>query len=275
MLHRVDVTKSNLTEGVFVLLPKKVADLFGDMSLEGQQRVYAMFDENIELANTCARLYLSGHSLSTGCGFDCDDVFQWARIGLFSACITFDVKLNGRFDSYARYIIKYYITDRIRENDPVIAMRRYLGCIDGDGVVKMVADLRTRLERGQISKRRFTPRYLSIRVYCAIINQLSLDQVLPDCDEPLVGTIVDDSTPEVSDVVHWRLELKRLVDICRGLDKRSRHIFYLYFYRDLTLKDIGRQLRITESRVSQLLRSAIAWIRAEMRLESNGKPKRR
>ncbi len=48
------------------------------------------------------------------------------------------------------------------------------------------------------------------------------------------------------------------------LPERQRLVLSLYYYEDLNLKEIGRILRVTESRVSQLHAQAITRLRAKL-----------
>ena len=48
------------------------------------------------------------------------------------------------------------------------------------------------------------------------------------------------------------------------LPERQRLVLSLYYYEDLNLKEIGKILRVTESRVSQLHAQAISRLRAKL-----------
>jgi RNA polymerase sigma factor for flagellar operon FliA len=54
------------------------------------------------------------------------------------------------------------------------------------------------------------------------------------------------------------------VEAINGLPEKEKKILILYYYEDLTLKDIGRVLEVTESRVSQLHTKAILRLRAKL-----------
>jgi RNA polymerase sigma factor for flagellar operon FliA len=65
-----------------------------------------------------------------------------------------------------------------------------------------------------------------------------------------------------------QLKLKSIKSIVTGaiedLPERQRLVLSLYYYEDLNLKEIGRILRVTESRVSQLHAQAISRLRAKL-----------
>ena len=62
-----------------------------------------------------------------------------------------------------------------------------------------------------------------------------------------------------------RDEIRRVViDIINQLPDKEKKIIVLYHYEDLTLKEIGQVLDITESRVSQLHSKAMLRIRSKL-----------
>jgi RNA polymerase sigma factor for flagellar operon FliA len=67
------------------------------------------------------------------------------------------------------------------------------------------------------------------------------------------------------DVVVEKDEIRRvIVEAINELPDKEKKILILYYYEDLTLKDIGRVLEVTESRVSQLHTKAILRLRAKL-----------
>jgi RNA polymerase sigma factor for flagellar operon FliA len=60
-------------------------------------------------------------------------------------------------------------------------------------------------------------------------------------------------------------EMRRvIVEAINDLPDKEKKILILYYYEDLTLKDIGRVLEVTESRVSQLHTKAILRLRSKL-----------
>jgi RNA polymerase sigma factor for flagellar operon FliA len=50
-----------------------------------------------------------------------------------------------------------------------------------------------------------------------------------------------------------------------SLPEKQRLVLSLYYYEDLNLKEIGKVLNVTESRVSQLHTQAVLWLRRKLR----------
>ena len=59
-----------------------------------------------------------------------------------------------------------------------------------------------------------------------------------------------------------KMDVMKLVT--KGLNRNERLIIILYYYEELTMKEIGEVLGVTESRVSQLRTQAIVRIKANL-----------
>ena len=88
-------------------------------------------------------------------------------------------------------------------------------------------------------------------------DQVSLLDTLRDPDAPDPQQLLDAS------------ELKdRLADAISALPKREKLVIALYYYENLTLREIGEVLGVTESRVSQMHTKAVLRLRSRMQEES-------
>jgi RNA polymerase sigma factor for flagellar operon FliA len=97
---------------------------------------------------------------------------------------------------------------------------------------------------------------------------LSLDQSLQVDDEhDLAGLadMIEDSTVEDTLVVIEREESRHaLLDLVNGLTEQERLVVALYYYEEMTLKEIGEALNISESRVSQIHTKAILRLKGRL-----------
>jgi len=97
----------------------------------------------------------------------------------------------------------------------------------------------------------------------------SLDTPLGDTGDDertsLVDQIADDETG-VSDQVERRDLKKRLVKAIENLPERDRTLISLYYYEELTLKEISGVLGVSTSRVSQLHAAAVFKLRSALRV---------
>jgi RNA polymerase sigma factor for flagellar operon FliA len=84
-------------------------------------------------------------------------------------------------------------------------------------------------------------------------DQVSLLDTLPDRDAPDPEQLMDQS--ELRD---------RIADAIAALPEREKLVVALYYYENLTLREIGEVLGVTESRVSQLHTKAVLRLRSKL-----------
>jgi RNA polymerase sigma factor for flagellar operon FliA len=87
-------------------------------------------------------------------------------------------------------------------------------------------------------------------------DQVSLLDTLPDRRAPDPEALVDQG--ELRD---------RIADAIAALPEREKLVVALYYYENLTLREIGEVLGVTESRVSQLHTKAVLRLRSKLQAE--------
>jgi len=99
-------------------------------------------------------------------------------------------------------------------------------------------------------------------------SMLSLNDVWYTGDEDDKVTIADSVESPQSmnpDTIVEKSEIKRvIVEAIGELPDKEKKVLVLYYYEDLTLKEIGKVLSVTESRVSQLHTKAIMRLRSKL-----------
>jgi RNA polymerase sigma factor for flagellar operon FliA len=84
-------------------------------------------------------------------------------------------------------------------------------------------------------------------------------------DKVSIGDSIESPTSLNPDVIIEKDEIRRvIVEAIEELPDKEKKILVLYYYEDLTLKEIGEVLEVTESRVSQLHTKAILRLRAKL-----------
>jgi len=99
---------------------------------------------------------------------------------------------------------------------------------------------------------------------------VSLDTPMGDMGDDerasLVDQIADEDEIGVSDQVERADLKKRLVKAIHNLPERDRTLISLYYYEELTLKEISEVLGVSTSRVSQLHAAAVFKLRSALRV---------
>ena len=202
-------------------------------------------------------------------GLEYEDLVSYGVMGLIDATKKFDDKRGVKFSTYASIRISSYIIDEIRKYSPI--SRTYVSKIKEYN--KCVDDLQNKFLRKpsideiadymNISKKDVS----NIRNKMANSSNIHIDSVICEGEKEfsLIDTIEDKDVLCPEEVV----EKKELQDImAKAIDtlkEKDRLVLSLYYYEELTLKEIGKVLGVSESRVSQLNNRAISNLRSAMK----------
>ncbi len=200
-----------------------------------------------------------------------DDLISSGVIGLMDAIDKYDSSRDNKFKTYAEFRIRGAILDELRSQDWVprsvrekakVLERAYSKIEQLKG--RQASDEEVCVELGLT-----TEQYHDMLNEVRSVSLLSYDDLtnLSNTDKRTLhgngeaGSKVPTPFSEVS-VAH----LKKLVtEAIEDLPEKQRLVLSLYYYEDLNLKEIGRVLDVTESRVSQLHSQAILKLKARLR----------
>ena len=197
-----------------------------------------------------------------------DDLISAGVVGLMDACSKFDNKKNVQFKSYAQFRIRGAILDSLRMLDwsPRELRRK------GRAVEEAIRALTNRLGRAPGETEIASEMGLDLGSYQQLLGELkgleigslNLERNEDSSEDELAyipGNPEDDPL-----FVCLKGEMKqRLVDAMEELPEKERLVLTLYYYEELTMKEIGLTLGVVESRVSQIHSSAVVRLRAAMR----------
>jgi RNA polymerase sigma factor for flagellar operon FliA len=187
-------------------------------------------------------------------GVELDDLFSAGVFGLMGAIEAFDISRGVKFETYCTPRIRGAILDQLRSEDWVPRLVRSRA----HRIDAAWDRLRVELGRNPTEDEMAGHMGISLPEFYHIVKEAnavaitSLDRRWGDDDEDGVKEldVVRDSRSE--DPVR-QLQKKDLKDlITRGLNKKERLIIVLYYYEELTMKEIGETLALSESRVSQM-----------------------
>ena len=190
---------------------------------------------------------------------DIDDLVGYGILGLIDAIDKFDIEKNVKFETYASLRIRGSILDAIRKLDWVPrTLRKKQKELD-----KVYMELESKLGRHPEDSEVASYLNISIEEYNDLLRDVNIS-TLVSIDEYTFQfeTIKDTKASIPDDYVQERETKAILADLIDKLPEREKKVIFLYYFEELTLKEISRVLEVSESRVSQLHTKAVSRLRA-------------
>ncbi len=192
-------------------------------------------------------------------------------MGLFDAIDKFDSGKGTQFKTYATLRIKGAILDELRRMDWVSrSIRRDIHKLEearrtiGVRLGREPEDFEVAEEMGidLDAYHRMTTRAQGIGLF-------SLDGIVPDCYNSKAANRTAETSSPFNELK--RKELKQIIaGTLAQLSEKEQLVMSLYYYNELTLKEIAQVLDLTESRISQIHSKAIIKLRAKLRSYDEG-----
>jgi RNA polymerase sigma factor for flagellar operon FliA len=197
---------------------------------------------------------------------DKEEMTSVGIIGLMSAIEKFDTRRNVKFETYACFRIRGAVLDELRARDWVPRSTR-----DKDNKLeKAFASLRKSLGRPPREEEVAAYLGVSLEDYFKLlgsaqsISLISSEDIESDyldtCRQDTVLELMERGNPlTLLSSEDLKTQLKEAID---DLPPKERLVVSLYYYDELTMKEIGCVMSLTESRVCQLHSQAIIRLRA-------------
>ncbi|HUU55666.1 MAG TPA: FliA/WhiG family RNA polymerase sigma factor [Armatimonadota bacterium] len=223
----------------------------------------------IESYAPLARYVVDRLNLKPGPALEYDDLLSQAVVGLIDAVDRFDPTRGVKFETYAYYRIRGAVMDMLRELDwlPRSVRQREAQ------LSSAYARLEDRLRRPPTDEE--LARELGVTVDqldrlaqdVALQSMQSLDEAVASYGWEIgsLGDLVaDQSAPSPEGEIERRGEREMVARAIEALPDAERTVVSLYYYEGLTLKEIGRVMGVTESRVCQIHGKAVLRLRARV-----------
>ena len=197
-------------------------------------------------------------SMYLGYNVEFDDLVGYGVFGLIDAIDKFDYGKGVKFETYASLRIRGAILDQIRKMDWIPRTVRQKQK-ELDGAYKRIEE-----RTGRPATDEQVAEELGISIdeldelqnETKVTNIISLDEYMEQ-GEAKVEPRADKDYMQPEKVVE-KSELKRLLlEVLETLTDKEKKVITLYYYEELTLKEISRVLEVSESRVSQLHSKAL------------------
>lgn len=207
-------------------------------------------------------------SMYLGYNVEYEDLVSYGIFGLIDAIDKFDCLKDVKFETYASLRIRGAILDQIRKMDWIPrTIRQKQKRIDA-----AIKEIETQYGRSATDEEIAKilgitdDEYLDWQSQMKITNVVSLNEFLEQGSEVSneagsTKSAAFDSPEEILE----RDELKKmLAQALELLTEKERKVILLYYYEDLTLKEISNILEVSESRISQLHTRALQKMREKM-----------
>ena len=198
-----------------------------------------------------------------GSKIEYDDLVGFGVMGLIDSIERFDMK-NIKFETYAQIRIKGTIIDNIRKLDWIPRSLRKKSKEIQYGMSKLENELGRTPSNEELSQH-LNMSLKELEETLADIsnfNMTSLEDLLVNKGE---YNIDDDKEKNIPEQIFEKKEIKEILSrIVDELPEKEKMVISLYYYEELTYKEIGYIMELSESRISQIHSKAILKIKNQL-----------
>jgi len=235
-----------------------------EITTENREEVIKQYSPMIKYVANRIAMRLPPH-------IEVDDLISVGVLGLMDAITKYDSSRGAKFKTYAEFRVRGAILDELRSMDWVPrSIRQKASQVD-----KVVQGLQAKLRRTPEDEEVAQEMGLTLEQFHETLNEtksipiFSLEdlgiakesgdqQSLLDC---LAGKADADPQTQIR-LVELKEIIAKAID---ALPEKERLMVSLYYYEELTMKEIGAVLDITESRVSQIHSKAVYRLRTKLK----------
>ncbi len=193
---------------------------------------------------------------------DREDLISAGIIGLIKAVDRFDPTRGVKFETYATTVIRGEVMESLRARDwAPRSLRR-----QGREIARTIGELEAQLGYPPTDEEIAEALQMDVEEYHEVLGKLSgtlvlsLDEIMEDQPhlrpEPMKSSDVTYRNP--ADTLEQAEIQQMIAQAIEQLPEREKHVIALYYQEELTLKEIGEVLGVTESRICQIHAQAIS-----------------
>ena len=205
-------------------------------------------------------------SMYLGGNVEYEDLVSYGVFGLIDAIDKFDTNKDVKFETYASLRIRGSILDQIRKMDwiPRTVRQRQRKI---DEAIKSLEARTGKTPTDEMLAEELGvsgEELLSWQSQLKVTNVVSLNEFVESGNEPVMDAKGNFRFAQPEEVIA-ETELKRMLkDAMQLLTEKEQKVILLYYYEDLTLKEISRVLEVSDSRISQLHTKALQKMKKKM-----------
>ena len=205
-------------------------------------------------------------SMYLGGNVEYEDLVSYGVFGLIDAIDKFDTNKDVKFETYASLRIRGSILDQIRKMDwiPRTVRQRQRKI---DEAIKSLEARTGKTPTDEMLAEELGvsgEELLSWQSQLKVTNVVSLNEFVESGNELVMDAKGNFRFAQPEEVIA-ETELKQMLkDAMQLLTEKEQKVILLYYYEDLTLKEISRVLEVSESRISQLHTKALQKMKKKM-----------
>lgn len=211
--------------------------------------------------------YIAGRlNIYFGSNVEYDDLVGYGVFGLIDAIDKFDINKGVKFETYASLRIRGSIIDSIREMDWVPRSLRQ----KNKELEKVYSEVENELGHSASDKEISQKLGITVNDFYKLLNEVNITSMvsLEDFLEQNYEIGIGESAADAEEHPERQMELKELGRILsEAIDKlpdKEKTVVGLYYYEELTLKEISAIMKVSESRISQLHTKAILRLKGKL-----------
>ncbi|MEO8046793.1 MAG: FliA/WhiG family RNA polymerase sigma factor [Nitrospirota bacterium] len=199
---------------------------------------------------------------------DAEDLVSVGIIGLMDAMDKYDPSREAKFKTYAEFRIRGAMLDEIRTMDWIPRSVHERVSLLQRTHAKLLNRLgRPPTDEEVAAEMQLSPAELDdflVRSQGAVLVSLD-DFSLHEPDGPkILDMLADTQHPDPLTIILNDRERERVADTIQQLPEKERLVLTLYYYEELTMKEIGSILKVTESRVCQIHTKAVLHLKVNL-----------
>jgi len=200
-------------------------------------------------------------------GVDLNDLISAGVFGLMDAIEAFDLERGVKFETYCVPRIRGAMLDELRTMDWVPRLVRSKASKLEAARKEAEAEMGRPPSDQEVARKLDLPieEYDKMKTEASAVNLVSLNKKWYETDsykDVREIDIIEDSKGEDPTRCIQKRDLMKLVT--KGLNRNERLIIILYYYEELTMKEIGNTLGLSESRVSQMHSSIVNRLKDQL-----------
>ena len=205
-------------------------------------------------------------SMYLGYNVEYEDLVSYGIFGLIDAIDKFDYGKNVKFETYASLRIRGAILDQIRKMDWIPrSVRQKQKKLDA-------AYTKIESEKGRAATDEELATELEMSVddlyimqgQTKLTNLVSLDEFVEQGSEMKMDATSNSHFEQPEKLIEKEELTKMISESMETLTEKEKQVVLLYYYEDLTLKEISRVLEVSESRISQLHTKALGKMKKNL-----------